>query len=517
MSTGYEESRFETKVDENLRCVICTEVLKDPVQCRRNEHHFCKNCIIEHLKHSKTCPTCQDPLTIDTLVKPQRFLANTLSSLKISCDHAERGCRQVVELGLLNTHVVNCDFSPVPCSNDQCDEIINRRDKEIHENKTCEYRQAKCDYCAQMVLYKNFMQHTCAARREIREIKTELKEIRAMKADLKEIRTKQDEMFKMMQNMMSGLIGFEGNQAQRTEASRIRDDQKLEAEIVVAGGYYCKSVEVFNMTTKTWRTVSEMNECRSLASSVLYQGSMIVTGGYSDEYLDSVEQLNLAKQHGQWMKCRFKLPVPSQGHVCVVYANCLLVIGGVAGKGPYYDTIFEIQLIPPYTSRLLTQIPEPLCFHGAVVVNKKIYIIGGATPIYLNNNSRNTVLMFDPATNTKAVLRPLPYAVSRMATVTWKDNVVVLGGIDIHRNHLNKVLLYNVATGNSRMLPGMINKRYGCTAVVIGHNIVVMGGQDETERVLCSVECYNFRTNKWTEFPSMAKARDFPTAVVKYS
>ena len=146
MATGYEESRFENKVDENLRCVICTEVLKDPVQCRRNEHHFCKSCIIEHLKHSKTCPTCQDPLTVDTLVKPQRFLVNTLSSLKISCDNAERGCRQVVELGLLNTHVVNCDFSPVPCSNDQCDEIINRRDKEIHENKVCEYRQVKCDY-----------------------------------------------------------------------------------------------------------------------------------------------------------------------------------------------------------------------------------------------------------------------------------------------------------------------------------------------------------------------------------
>ena len=500
MATGYEESRFETKVDENLRCVICTEVLKDPVQCRKNEHHFCKNCIIEHLKYSQTCPTCQDPLTVDTLVKPQRFLVNTLSSLKISCDNAERGCRKVVELGLLNAHVVNCDFSPVPCSNDQCDEIINRRDKEIHENKICEYRQVKCDYCAQMLLYKNFMQHTCPPRKEIREVK----------AELRKISTKQDEMLKMMQNMMSGLTKPQQDQAQPTDASRPSASQEMQAEIVVAGGRKCKSVEVFNMTTKTWRTVSEMNECRSAPSSVLYQDSMIVTAGYSDRFLYSVEQLNLAQQHGQWMKCRFKLPVPSQGHVCVVYHSCLLVIGGIAGS-VVYDTIYEIQLIPPHSSRLLTTMPRPLCFHGAMVVNNKIYIIGGSTTIS-SKDSTNIVLMFDPATNTFTELQSLPYSVTGMTTVTWKENVVLLGGI----NRDNKVLLYNVTTGSYRMLPEMKEKRYGCTAVGIGDNIVVMGGLDETHTELCSVECYNFDTNTWTEFPSMHTARAFPTAVVKY-
>ena len=53
MVTVYEDKRFQTHVDENLHCVICTEVLRGPVQCRRNEHHFCRNCIIEHLKHSE--------------------------------------------------------------------------------------------------------------------------------------------------------------------------------------------------------------------------------------------------------------------------------------------------------------------------------------------------------------------------------------------------------------------------------------------------------------------------------
>ena len=504
MATGYEDERFETKVDDNLHCVICTEVLKDPVQCRRNEHHFCRNCIIEHLRHSRNCPTCKDPLTVETLVRPQRFLANTLSSLKISCDNAQRGCRAVVELGSLNTHVASCGFSPVPCSNDQCDEIISRRDKEIHENKVCDFRQVKCDYCGQMVLYKNFMQHLCPPRKEICEIK----------AEMREVRSTLDEMSEMMRNVMSML---ERNAIQHSEGSHASSGQELQAEIVVAGGFYCRSAEVFNMTTKTWRSLSEMKECRYQSSSVLYQGHMIVTGGLNEkkQALDSVEELNLAQQNGHWVKSKFKLPVPSRGHTCVVYQNRLIVIGGCTGR-TVYDTICEIQLTPPYTSRLLTRMSKPLYYHGAEIVNNdKIFIIGGNTT-GLSKDATNTVLMFDPTTNTCTELKSLPYRVQWMATVTWKDNVVILGGKDNQDNILNTVILYNVTTGSHRMLSEMTTKRNGCTAVIIGDNITVMGGKDETYGHLKSVECFNFNTNTWTELPAMTEARWGATAVVKY-
>ena len=501
MATGYEDERFETKVDHNLHCVICTEVLKDPVQCRRNEHHFCRNCIVEHLKHSRTCPTCKDPLTVETLVKAQRFLASTLSSLKIYCDNSQRGCRAVVELGSLNNHVASCGFSPVPCSNDQCDEIISRRDKEIHENKICGFRRVKCDYCAQMVLYKNFMQHSCPPGKEIRE----------MKAEIREVRSTLDEMMKMMRNITSSLAELKRNATQRSEGSRASSGQELQAEIVVAGGYYCRSVEVFSMRTKTWRSLSEMKECRWGSSSVLYQDHMIVTGGVDDEIeaLDSVEELNLAQQDGHWVLSKFKLPVPSYSHKCVVYQNRLFLIGGF-GDGRISDTIHEIQLTPPYTSRLLTRMPKPVYDHGAEIVNDKIFIIGGTTTGQ-GEDATNTVLMFDPATNTCTELKPLPYQVSHMATVTWKDNVVILGGVDNQDKSLKTVILYNVTTGSHRMLPEMTTGRQGCTAVIIGDNIIVMGGDG-----LNSVECFNFNTNTWTEFPVMNEERSYATAVVKY-
>jgi N-acetylneuraminic acid mutarotase len=159
--------------------------------------------------------------------------------------------------------------------------------------------------------------------------------------------------------------------------------------------------------------------------------------------------------------------------------------------------------------------PTPIRDHGAEIVNGKIYIIGGSTTIPYKA-AINTVLMFDPATNTCTELKPLPHPVSRMATVTWKDNVVFLGGKDNKNYTLNTVILYYVTTGSHRMLPEMTKKRYGCTAVIIGDNSIAMGGSDENGTNLNSVECYNFQTNTWTEFPAMAEARSDATAVVKY-
>ena len=505
-------------------------MLRDPVQCRSNEHHFCRNCITEHLKHSQNCPTCKDPLTVETLVRPQRFLANTLSNLKISCENSERGCRAIVKLGSLITHVASCEFNPVPCSNDQCDEIISRRDKEIHESKVCDFRPVKCDYCSETVVYKNLMQHACPQRREIREMKEEITALKRQldtlctsqdekRSSQDEMRSSQDEMRKMMQTMMSkieGIVALSLRSETRSVSSCIHN---LRAEIIVAGGCDDKSAEVFNMATKTWRLLSEMNERRTEASSVLYQGHVIVTGGEVDlRPLDSVEELNLARHDRHWIKSQFKLPLELRDHVCVVYQNRLLVIGGITEFDFFdlhvCDSIYEIQPNPPYTSKLLTRMPRSVTFHGSELVNNKIYIFGGSSSRF--GHIIDNVLVFDPATNNCTELQPLPFAVSEMATITWKDNVVVLGGKNKEHDALDTVILYNVTTGSHRMLPSMNMKRYGCTAVIIGDHIVVMGGSDDDCKTLNSVECYRFDTNTWTEFPAMIKARAFATAVVKY-
>ena len=124
---GYLEHRFQTSVDKNFFCLICQEVLKDPVQCH-NEHYFCKACVTQHLKNSKKCPVCKEKVTEETLNKPTRIVTNYLNGLIINCDHNERGCTKLIELGRLEVHISVCDYRPESCPNEKCARIMNFAD-----------------------------------------------------------------------------------------------------------------------------------------------------------------------------------------------------------------------------------------------------------------------------------------------------------------------------------------------------------------------------------------------------
>ena len=111
---GYREDRFQNSIANNFICDLCKGVLKDPVQCH-NEHYFCKACITQHLKNSKTCPVCTENLTEETLSKPPRILTNIINALIINCDHSERGCTELIELVRLEAHSRTCNYKPVTC------------------------------------------------------------------------------------------------------------------------------------------------------------------------------------------------------------------------------------------------------------------------------------------------------------------------------------------------------------------------------------------------------------------
>ena len=92
--------------------------------------------------------------------------------------------------------------------------------------------------------------------------------------------------------------------------------------------------------------------------------------------------------------------------------------------------------------------------YGLEYVNEKVVVVGG---FYRSNlfygQQKDAVVLFNPATNELKKLTPLPYKVSRMATVPYKDNVIVIGGKDEYNQALNNVLLYNITSQECRSLP----------------------------------------------------------------
>jgi hypothetical protein len=199
----------------------------------------------------------------------------------------------------------------------------------------------------------------------------------------------------------------------------------------------------------------------------------------------------------------------------VCHENSAILTGGLSDGHNASDGIYEISLDPPHNSKLLTQMPEPRCFHGCEIVNNQVMVAGGRTSKYLKD-AKNTVYAYDMNNNECKTLPPLPFAIASMASVSYKGNVILIGGVNEKSQTLNSVAMYDVKTGKIKMLPCLNHKRESSVAVITGNVIIVMGGYDcETDAFLNSVECFDLNTNVWRELSPMTTKRSHASAVLK--
>ena len=283
--------------------------------------------------------------------------------------------------------------------------------------------------------------------------------------------------------------------------------------IIVAGGAGTNSVEMFNWRQRTWSPLQSLPKKRYGATSFVYNNHVTIAGGDCSGYVDDMIRMNINPNPDpsvHWSECPVKLPTKLKYHSSVLHNNNLILTGGYYGNATC-DCIYEVQLVPPYTVKTLSRMPEGRNAHGMELFDDNLLIVGGRTTISYQDNL-SSVVLYDMKKNECKQLAPLPYEVSLMATVRWGDNIVVIGGIDKRGKALDTVIIYNVKTEQSHLLPSMRCKRQGCAAVVIGNNIVVLGGYDG--QGLKSVEAFNFERNTWEELPEMSQARHLPTAVV---
>lgn len=148
--------------------------------------------------------------------------------------------------------------------------------------------------------------------------------------------------------------------------------------------------------------------------------------------------------------------------------------------------------------------------HGTALIGNKIVVVGG-TSSGLYKDSLDCVEMYDINKNECTKMPTLTFALCKMATVSWGENVIVAGGYDKEGKILDSVVMYNVK-GEIRTLPPMKHKRTACSAVVSRNGLVVMGGWNKEEGYLNSVECFSFDRYMWEELPPMIEARCFATA-----
>ncbi|KAM9957255.1 hypothetical protein ACTFIW_008996 [Dictyostelium discoideum] len=66
---------------------------------------------------------------------------------KIFVKDEENGCKEIINVDQLDSHIQNCKFKFVECSHDGCEIVLRLNSLEEHENQ-CGFKLVKCEYCA---------------------------------------------------------------------------------------------------------------------------------------------------------------------------------------------------------------------------------------------------------------------------------------------------------------------------------------------------------------------------------
>jgi N-acetylneuraminic acid mutarotase len=294
-------------------------------------------------------------------------------------------------------------------------------------------------------------------------------------------------------------------------------------DIIILGGYTAPGIQSVSKTVEKYSIVEDksiqlpgMNLARARSASCVYNGDVIVTGGYVGQAgTDLIEILKMNQHPLQWTMFDSKLPVKLSVHVVTVYQDKLYITGGYnQSESKTSDAIYELSLTPPYTVKLLARMPQPRRNHRVEIVNGKLFILGGTTTGF-NKDGTDSVVVYDFIKNEIKPCVSLPEPVSGMSTVTWGNMIIVVGGVAKNEQVLNDVIIYHIESGRSERLPSLKHKRRGASAVIMHDVIVVLGGWNKEEGYLNSVESFTMGDDQWRELPGMKEKRQYATVVVK--
>ena len=160
----------------------------------------------------------------------------------------------------------------------------------------------------------------------------------------------------------------------------------------VEGYWYGTPVEInscvkFNTTDCTWEEVAEMREAKDDASCAVFEGKLVVSGGFSDWDVEDVEGIKTVEAYDHVANAWTYMPDLVQGrykHRSCAVKNKLYIISGSAHSLEVYSSYcdkFELLKPPKNSLNCICGIAD-----GAVLVGNRIVLLfGGSKKCLLYN------------------------------------------------------------------------------------------------------------------------------------
>ena len=142
----------------------------------------------------------------------------------------------------------------------------------------------------------------------------------------------------------------------------------------------------------------------------------------------------------------------------------------------------------------LAPMPTSRSVGGVAVVLDKIYVIGGYSNGYLNNNE-----MYDPETNTWTTKAPMPTSRNSFAIEVFQNKIYCIGGL-LNSSYVKETEVYDPATDTWQTKASIPTPRSQFSANLVDGKIYAIGGFNNpgTGEISNLNEVYDPSTDTWT-------------------
>lgn len=288
----------------------------------------------------------------------------------------------------------------------------------------------------------------------------------------------------------------------------------------VAGGRMLSSdknsaaMERFDPKAGTWTALAAMPAPRGGVGAAFADGRVVVAGGEEPTGVDSSVFAYDIKSNS-WSSLP-DLPTGRHGIAVTAVGKTVYAIGGATEPSHTGSTgaaqsfvIPDRELQPAASWRSAKDAPMTRQFSGTTVADGKMWVAGGLLD---GTDATAAVYGYDPTIDTWTRGPDLPVPLHHLAAVTWRDQVVVIGGWtpaggDV--SGLDSGRVFALRGGAWVELPALHHPRVAEGAAVVGDKIVVFGGKAGKDLVS---QTEVFDGTAWTDAAAMPTLREHMSA-----
>uniref|UniRef100_A0A8C8A0E8 Kelch-like family member 7 n=1 Tax=Oryzias sinensis TaxID=183150 RepID=A0A8C8A0E8_9TELE len=277
--------------------------------------------------------------------------------------------------------------------------------------------------------------------------------------------------------------------------------KKHDYRIALFGGSQPQSCRYFNPKDSSWTDIRCPFEKRRDATAVFWDNVVYILGGSQLFPIKRMDCYNVLKD--SWYS-KLGPPTPRDSLAACASQGKIYTSGG-SEVGSSASNLFECYDTRTESWQVKTSMLMARCSHGSVEANGLVYVCGGTVGNNVSGRILNNCEVYDPNTQKWRELCGMKEARKNHGLVVVNNRIYAVGGQG-PLGGLDSVEYYDIATNEWRSAAPMPWRGVTVKCAAVGEIIYVLAGFQGVGRLGHALE-YHTETDRWVTY---SKVRAFP-------